>query len=90
MKVKTYFLLLTIPFSINAMASGWVEGIPAFIQKSDYGSLHLIYIQMENPVTTTAPCDSKAGIVIEDSNASSKTALALAMTALATGKTFRC
>lgn len=84
-------LVVSISFvSQTSMAQEFVEGIPVLVQKSDWSSNHLIYIQMKTPVTTTAQCTSKAGVVIDDANESAKAALTMAMTALASGLTFRC
>lgn len=86
-------IIILIAFAmlpLQSFAGGWVEGVPVLVQKSDYSNLHLIYIQMQQPVTTTAQCSSTAGIIFEDVNESSTQALAMAMTALASGMKFRC
>lgn len=83
-------MLAEIFFSMGAVAGDWVEGVPVSVQKTDYGSLHLIYVQMQNPVNTSAQCDSKDGIVFEEGSESFKEALTFAMTALASGSKFRC
>lgn len=75
----------------TALAGSFVEGVPTIVQKSDYSSMHLIYIQMDKPVTYSGvQCDNNAGVVIRDDNESAKAALSFAMTALVSGLTFRC
>ncbi len=83
------FIALVMLFSFNAMADIWAEGVPVTIQKTDYSSMHLIYIQFDKPVVSTG-CSSSAGVVVLDSNESAKAALTFALTAQASGKKFRC
>ena len=82
--VSNMFLL-----SIHSFADGFVSGVPVAIQKTDYGSKHLIFIKLDSPIGNNG-CDSGAGVVVHDANESSKAALSLAMTAFAAGKKFSC
>ncbi len=82
-------LLMAIALSNQVLATGFVGGVPTSIMKTDYSSLHLVFISLETPVDKGS-CSSGAGLVIHDSNESSKVALSLAMTAFASGKTFQC
>ncbi|RYG11831.1 MAG: hypothetical protein EOO07_19970 [Chitinophagaceae bacterium] len=75
--------------SANLFADGFVEGIPVVVQKSDYGSIHLIYVQFDKPVAPLG-CTTGSGVVVLDSNESSKPALSMALAAQASGKKFRC
>lgn len=84
-------LLLIGSFWLGAAnAAAWVEGVPIAVQKTDYGSLKLIYIRFLAPLATDAPCDDKSGVVIMDDNPSAKAALSFAMTALTSGNKFSC
>ena len=83
-------MLLTSIFASNiTLAAGVISGIPESIMKSDYSTMHLIYIEFKTPVDE-GKCDSGHGVVVLDDNDSAKVALALATTAFATGKTFSC
>jgi len=79
----------TILASVNASAEGFVEGVPVRIQKTDYGTLHLVFIQLNQSFASTG-CDSNYGLVVLDSNESAKAALTFAIAALASGKKFSC
>lgn len=79
---------LFLSFQANAV-TGWAIGVPIAIQKSDWSSLTLTYIQFATPVDKGS-CSSGAGVVFLDSHPSSKVALSFAMTALASGKKFKC
>lgn len=80
--------IISIFFSGKLLAEGFVEGIPVMVMKSDYGQLHLHYIKLDKPVTTS--CSSGEGVVLLDSNESAKAGVNFALTALAAGKRFRC
>ena len=91
MKYFGLILFITLAINLTCHAGTFVEGVPVSVQKSDYGqSIHLIFVQMQTPVNSGAQCDSQAGVVIHDSNESSKEALSFALTALASGSKFRC
>ena len=81
-------LLLSLQSALSFSAS-WEEGVPTQIMKSDYSSLHLIYIKLKEPISK-GNCDSGSGLVLHDANESSKMASSLALTALASGKKFKC
>ena len=85
----TLSLLLALTFSRDILASGFVGGVPTSIMKSDYGSIHVVYVALETPINQ-GNCSSGNGLVIRDENASSKAALSLAMAAFAMGKSFQC
>lgn len=75
--------------SANLFADGFFEGVPIAVQKSDYSALHLVYVQFDKPIAASG-CTSGSGLVILDSNESSKAALAMALAAQASGKKLRC
>ena len=75
--------------SNGALSAGFKEGIPTEIMKSDFSSLDLTYIALADPVAKGA-CSSGDGLVLKGSNDSSTLGVTLALTALASGKTFRC
>lgn len=85
------YIVIIILFGLfnTALAAGTQGGIPVAIMKSDYASLHLTYIALAHPVPA-GNCTSGAGLVIHDSNESSKVGVSLALTALASGKRFQC
>jgi hypothetical protein len=82
-----FLALLTIPF--NALSAGFVGGIPIEIMKSDYASMNLTFIRLATPINAGG-CNSGAGLVLLDDNKSAKMGASLALTALASGKTFQC
>ncbi len=84
-----FLLLLSVVFSNNISAAGFFGGIPTSIMKSDFGSLHVVYVELENPIDKGS-CDSGNGLVLRDDNESSTVALSLAMTAFAASKRFEC
>ena len=88
--MKYGLLLILAILSSYSVADGFASGVPVAIQKTDYSNLHLIFITLDSPVSVANNCDSSAGLVVHDSNDSSKAALSLAMTALAAGKKFQC
>jgi len=86
---KICLFLATYLLIAHAFAEGFVDGVPVEIMKSDWSSLHLTYIKFATPIPNQG-CSSGGGVVILDSNESSKAALTFALTAFASGKKFRC
>jgi hypothetical protein len=85
--IVQFILLLLISHCV--FAQGFVSGIPSSVMKSDYASMHLVFVEFESAINSGA-CTSGAGVVVLDSNESSKAALSFALTALASGKWFQC
>ncbi len=83
------FSSLALLASTNSFAAGFVEGVPVAIQKTDYNNLHLLFVQLDQPIPAVG-CASNTGVVVLDSNESSEAALGFALTAQASGKKFRC
>lgn len=88
--LKAIAAVLSVFLSMSAVGGGFAEGVPVSVQKTDYGTLHLIFISLENPISLKTSCSSNDGLVVEDENQSSKAALSMALTALASGSKFRC
>ncbi len=86
--VKIFSSLMLVA-SVNSFATGFVEGVPVAIQKTDYSGLHLLFVQFDQPIPAVG-CTGKTGVVVLDSNESSEAALGFALTAQASGKKFRC
>lgn len=91
--MKVLFNAVTLMFifiSTSSMAVvGFTSGVPVAIQKSDWSSLALVYVKFETPIDK-GNCTNGDGVVILDSNPSSKAALSFAMMAQASGKKFKC
>lgn len=91
--MRLLFMIISSWLALNSnvvAADQWAEGVPISIQKTDYASLHLIFIAFSEPVKASNSCSSSMGLVVHDANESSQAALTLALTALASGKKFRC
>ncbi|NPU94662.1 MAG: hypothetical protein HPY82_22345 [Gammaproteobacteria bacterium] len=89
-KYINYLSVCLVCFSGAAFADMWAEGVPVSIQKSDYADKHLIYIKFDKPLAEKNGCNNDTGVVVKDTNESSKVALTFAITALTAGKKFRC
>lgn len=91
-KIVSSVLFLSASLFVSSVhAEGFYQGVPIVVQKSDCcnNSLHLLYIEFAAPIAYRG-CTSDRGVVVLDSNESSKAALSMALAAQASGKKFRC
>jgi hypothetical protein len=78
-------------FSVCAITGeGFSEGTPVAVQKSDWSTLHLTFVQTSGPVDNPANCSADNGYVIHDDSPSAKSAVTFALVALGAGMKFRC
>lgn len=88
MKMSKFVFIFILIGCSNAFA-GALSGMPIQIMKTDYAGMNLTFIKFSEAVGK-GNCTSGSGVVLHDSNDSSTIGVSLALTALASGKTFSC
>ena len=88
---RTFTTALLLTASMFTNAAGTADGVPVAIQKTDFGSLHLTFIQFNSGFDSSIhACSSSFGLVLKDTNESAELGVTLALTALASSKKFSC